>query len=221
MDRTDPGSAMKRLRLPRVSLATLLLLTALVATSITSLMLWVELVPLRQEVYRLRDEVGELVIRDETKLHAVQIPVEKTPTRREWRWRVWWPAGRAYRLHCKEGQIPFEGIPPGSGWNHVEGGAPVVVRYVETQDPESRQWTGRVSCQSTGYGSSADFRSTAVDWYSAPNLQTLVGGVTERTKLFDLDEPVVLHRFLVRADVTSTTIPELSDGLMIWLEPMP
>ena len=45
-------------RRPRVSLLSLLLIMALVATSLTTAMLWREVGPLRAEINRLRDEVG-------------------------------------------------------------------------------------------------------------------------------------------------------------------
>lgn len=56
----------------RFSLLTLLLVTTIVAISITVTMLNREIGPLQEDVARLRNEVGELNIGDPTKLHAIR-----------------------------------------------------------------------------------------------------------------------------------------------------
>lgn len=207
-------------RRPRLTLFSLLLLTALAATSMTTAMLWREVGPLRQEVYRLRDEVGELVIRDESKLHAIRVPVEPTSARREWRWRVWWPKEQSYRLRCADGPIPKAGFPESNGWSQLEGGAPNVISVVATKDPDSERWSTRTEFKRSGSGGGY-FSGSAADWLDTAYVLE-VGGVHEQTKLFETGESVVLCRYRSSDKVNnSSKIPDPADGFMIWLEPMP
>ncbi|MEO0532228.1 MAG: hypothetical protein AAF266_16910 [Planctomycetota bacterium] len=89
-------------RRPRVSLLSLFLLTALVATSVTTGTLWREIRPLRSEVLRLRVETGQLTVDDPAKLHALAIDTMDEDT---WKWRVYLPEGPTYRIATKIGRI--------------------------------------------------------------------------------------------------------------------
>lgn len=82
-------------RRPRVSLLSLFLLTALVATSVTTAMLWWEVEPLRSEVARLRVETGQLTIEDPEKLYAVSIDTIERDT---WKWRVYLPGKQDFQF---------------------------------------------------------------------------------------------------------------------------
>jgi len=59
-----------------------MLVTAIVALSITVATLYGEIGPLREAVARLRNEVGELNIDDPTKLHAIRPLAPTRPTNR-------------------------------------------------------------------------------------------------------------------------------------------
>ena len=96
----------------RFSVLTLLLMTTLVALSVTVAMLYREIGPLREEVSRLRNEVGELNIEDPEKLHAIQV---ETDNELEWKWRIWVPEGASYRLRGDGGPVPKEGYPTNGG----------------------------------------------------------------------------------------------------------
>jgi hypothetical protein len=90
------------LRLPRFSLLTILVLMALAACAITIWQLWRELVPLREEVRGYRAELGKLSIDDPTSVHGIQVPTKEEG----WKWRVYFPPGSDYMLHCYTGMIP-------------------------------------------------------------------------------------------------------------------
>lgn len=98
MDPADP----KPKRRPRVSLLSLFLLTALVATSITTVMLWREVGPLRSEVSRLRVETGQLTVTDPKRIYAVAIDTMEPDS---WKWRVYWPPGHDFRIATTLRQI--------------------------------------------------------------------------------------------------------------------
>ena len=92
---------------PRFSLLTLVLATTIVALSVVLWRVGNEVVPLRAEVKRLRNEVGELVVEDETKICAIQVRTDDDLT---WKWRIWIPPGKKYKLKCTAGRIPKEGF---------------------------------------------------------------------------------------------------------------
>ncbi len=99
---------MGSIRRPRFSLLTLLLLLTIAAIVVTVWQLYAELGPLRGEVKRLRNEVGELSVDDKTKLHAIRVPTDAEST---WKWRVWIPKGRATVAHFHWGDISLTGLP--------------------------------------------------------------------------------------------------------------
>ena len=114
---------------------------ALVACGITIWQLWREVGPLRAEVRRLRDEVGELIVDDPTKIHAIEVRQKDELT---WRWRLWIPAGRTYVLRAVGEDIPKPifpkvgarcGCEPGEMW----------VEYRITKDPAPAR--GEVNCR--------------------------------------------------------------------------
>ena len=63
---------------------------------------------LTQENRRLRDELGELSIDDDTKLHAIRT---SSGEGLEWAWRIWIPEGHEYRLRGHGGLVSKEGWP--------------------------------------------------------------------------------------------------------------
>jgi hypothetical protein len=136
----------RRLKHARFSLLTLMLVTAIVALSITVATLYREIGPLREEVARLRNEVGELNIDDPTKLHAIRID---TDSELEWKWRIWVPGGASYRLRGYGGQVPKEGYPSHGGTMYLrEPGArctlPNSLKYASAVAAADRaQYSGR------------------------------------------------------------------------------
>ncbi|WP_197526575.1 hypothetical protein [Botrimarina colliarenosi] len=81
----------------------LLSLTALVALSITTAMLWRDVGPLRAEVQRLRREAGVLTVSDPDLVHAIGV---ETYVTNAWKWRLWVPANRRVALHVSVSGVP-------------------------------------------------------------------------------------------------------------------
>jgi hypothetical protein len=106
MESPDPKP---RLR-PRISLLSLLMLTALAACAIVIVMQLWEIGPLRSEVRRLRDELGYLHVpyNERHKVHAIALVSEKP---REWRYRISVPESPKYQLRIRSGAMPAR--PPG------------------------------------------------------------------------------------------------------------
>src|SRR5688500_10564334 len=104
----DPMTETSKLRRPRFSLLALIGLTTTIAMGIAIWLLYAEIVPLREENRRLRDELGELFVEDDTKVHAIAV---RSTEDLVWKWRIWIPEGRRYNIHATGEQIPAKGFP--------------------------------------------------------------------------------------------------------------
>jgi hypothetical protein len=143
---------------PRFSLLTSLLLVTIVAMAIVIWQLYAEVVPLRMENRRLRDEVGELTIEDESEFHAMAVRTDDEFT---WKWRIWIPKDVVYRLGYNSQRIPKTGFPPSQGWVTISGGGEHWIEYRVRRDPRSGKWMDGVQASFGGLGS---VQQDWVDW---------------------------------------------------------
>ncbi len=194
----------------RYSLSTLLLLTTIACLAITVALLWREVRPLREEVRRLRDEVGELYVEDPTKLHAIRVNSDNELV---WKWRLWIPEGKRYKLRAEGGKVPSEGFPRSGGTTYLITPGETVVEYRIVKDPRSDSWRGSLHAQGSSVG--ADFHPW-VDW---PSRSSTGGGVGTSTKMFEPGETAVLERKRVGQVRSSSNIPNPAEGFMVWIEP--
>jgi hypothetical protein len=197
-------------RVARFALSTLLLVTAIVALSITVVLLYRELVPLREEVARLRDEVGELNIEDPGRLHAIRVD---TKDELEWKWRIWVPEGAGYRVRVSGGEVSSAGFPGDGGTLYLREPGEHVIRYLIRRDPPDNRWTGTLHTRS---GSVGGDDHPWVEWGSQTSTG---GGVGPSTESFDPGQRVEIIRFRVSQAKSSAAIEDPSAGFLIWLEP--
>jgi hypothetical protein len=188
----------------------MLLTTFVAALLLTVVILYRELIPLRQEVARLRDEVGELYVVDETKPHAIQAETDNVL---EWRWRIWVPKGIKYRVRVYGGLVPAAGFPKDGSTVYLHESGEQVVRYVIRRDPRTNLWNGEL--RTVGAAVSADEQAW-VEWTSRTSTSS---GVGQSTKSFEPTETIELIRHRVSQANTSAAIPDPADGFMVWLEP--
>jgi hypothetical protein len=183
---------------------------ALVACGITIWQLWREVGPLRAEVRRLRDEVGELAVDDPAKIHAIQV---RQPDSLTWRWRLWIPEGRTYALRSVGGKIPAKGYPELGGTLFVRDPGEMSVEYRITKDPRSDTWRGAMSVKGGSIGSDEHA------WVTWSNRTGTGVGVGTSTRSFEPGATVVLTRQRFGQGDSSDDIPDRAPGFMIWLEP--
>ena len=208
MDEIDTSRGM-RLR-PRFSLLTALLVTTIVGMAIVLVVQWRALGPLRAEVRRLRDEVGELSVDDPTKLCAIQVDTRDELT---WKWRVWIPENRVYRLRLYGEEVPAKGFPNEGGTIWLREPGECVVEYRITRDPRDGKWYGGLKA---GPGSVGKDAQPWVEWKSRTST---TGGVGKDTRSFEPDQRVELTRHRVSQADSSDDIEDPAAGFMIWLEP--
>ena len=163
-----------------------------------------------QENRRLRDELGELSIDDDTKLHAIRT---SSGEGLEWAWRIWIPAGHQYRLRGDGGLIPKEGWPREGGTMYLRDAGEHVIRYRIVQDPRDGKWYGSLSTRS---GSVGKDHHEWVEWRSSTS-QT--AGVSSVTQAFpDTRDIVELCRHRVSQASSTSKIEDPAAGFVIWLE---
>jgi hypothetical protein len=201
----------------RVSLRTLLVLTAFVAMMVSLLVstgnnrrLARVNESLVAENRRLRDEVGELSIDDEGRLHAIRTSADSYL---EWTWRVWIPKGREYRLRCVASDVPAKGWPTGTGASIMRLPAgEQVIRYRIRRDPRDGRFYGDLS---TSDGSVGHHEHPWVEW---PSRVSTTGGVGTTTRAYEADRIVELCRHRVSQASSSEDIEDPSAGFLIWFE---
>jgi hypothetical protein len=201
-------------RRARFSLATLLLVMALAALGVTVWQLYAELVPMRVELRRLRDEVGELSIEDKTKLNAIAVRTKEPFT---WKWRVWIPSGRKYQLHYADRDIPRQGFPRGHGMLFISEPGEMWIEYRISRDPNTGKWMDKLSTSNGSVGSSQQ------DWVEAPRRTSSVSGVGTTTAEMPPGEIALITRQKVSTKATMTNASQIEDpssGFMIWLVPV-
>ncbi len=196
------------------SLLNLLLLTAVAALSLTVVTLWREVTPLRHEVRRLRAEVGELEVRDESRPHAIQL---ETDSDTNWKWLVWIPDGTNYVLHLANEKIPRSGVP--STDRHcmviVGSGEQLILQYRIRRDPVDDRLTGFLSA-----ANQIMLHTDGLEWIDWGRRIVEHRGVVRSSQQGPNDEPFVLLRY--RNSLQAASIPFIEDpspGVMVWLEP--
>jgi hypothetical protein len=164
---------------------------------------------LEAEIRRLRNEVGELAIVDESRFHAIRVA---TDNELEWKWRIWIPERRRYQLRVVYDHIPKEGFPQGGSTSMLFEPGEHTVRYLIQRDPRDNRWHGTLF---TADGYLSGHNHPWVDW---KRTSTTVG-VDKSTENFAPDERVELARHRVSQATSLDKIEDPAAGFLIWLEP--
>jgi hypothetical protein len=159
--------------------------------------------------------LGRLVLSDPSKFHVVAVPTYEDLL---WRWRIYVPPGQSLDLHSVQQNIPERGFPASYGTSgRLEEGEYVLTAAIR----RDRNGTWQLTLARPHSSSSSGFGGEQAGWLTdSPGWSTEQAGSTE-TQVFDANEPIVLLRLRCMqkqgAGVSSTT-PEPSDGVMIWIK---
>lgn len=209
----------RRNLLPRFSLRALMLalvlLTLFASHLVTSYRLW----RAEGEVRRLRDQLGELVVSDPTRIHVLPVELQEP---KAWRWRLYLPPSRNYELHEAMSDIPPQGVVRGGHSVFRPGEYTVTARI---QRDEHARWSLMLFYDQGS--ASMPFPAEQTDWLERREggFQTegVIGTVHGRgTQVFAPNDAVVLLR--VRA---STKVPGggwsapagPTQGVLLWIRP--
>jgi hypothetical protein len=84
------------------------------------------------QIVALRAELGYLTINDRSKVHVLELPARGD---REWKFRLYLPPGKKWRLCSSHGKIPaqgFEGVQ--HGWATLEAGEQSIEAFVHAPE---------------------------------------------------------------------------------------
>jgi hypothetical protein len=216
---------------PRVSLLTLLLLTAAIVLGISHLAtshrekaLLQQVAGLNAERQKLRDELGYFDIADSKKIHVRNI---REQTEHTWKWRVYLPPG-TFHLNCAVEGIPQQGFeaPPhltdvitSKGESHV----------YEVAIREAAEGKWQLVLRQAGQGALRSGMPPDHDLVRKADLRgstSSCAGLSE-AEIAPNDQPLSLLRMRVTArdrDPSDKAAPfpdptTPCDGVLIWIEP--
>lgn len=206
---------LKRSCAPRFSLLTAILLMTIIGLVIVTVRLWREVGPLREETRRLRDEVGELSIEDDAKIHAIEVRTKDPLT---WKFRVWVPKGQKVKVRSRWGDVPRTGVPEAKAGVDLDEGEHWVTYRVQ-HSPNENSWGVILESVDSGTGQEIPEKER---WWQWPEPAAIWGeGVQHMTGTFDEDqEPFILKRWRVANTDDSDDFKkmEITAGFIIWLE---
>jgi len=228
---------------PRFSLRTLLLLTTIVALGVALWRVGSEVVPLRVEVRKLRNELGILQIDESEKIYAIRVEANDDQLHK---FRVYLPKGKQYSVNYAYSGIPIEGQPASAGSQNVEAGEYLItvrIRYrpnLDSGEPspyasailrvtpsQGQRFSSSVSNISIGGGSGNS-------WIANQEIDGRCGSIKRidrQVEISEPDQPVDLLRIRSARPIniqrgadgnvisySHETIEEPCDGFMIWIE---
>lgn len=204
----------------RFSLLNLLLLTAILVLSLTVGRLWNELRPLREDVKRLRAEVGELDIEDPKLVHAI---TARTYQQRVWRWKIWCPAGKSVVVRMASHDIPADptAFPKPDGRLHLNRNNPDAAEVEVTLSSEQlTDGAVRWNLHAGGITTHPRVPEDATQWLLEGS-SGWSGGPRHETLVQRPGEPLELLR--IRAFYNTNQVPPPSppkegDGVLVWVE---
>jgi hypothetical protein len=219
---------------PRFSLLNLLVMVSVMGLLLLVIQQWREVEPLRQEVRRLRTELGYLVIEDPTKVYAIRAQSIEAIEPNTWRWRLYLPPGGKYSLNVFSGHISglvrqpqmkqFEaakrdGLGKLSSRKLEAGELKLDIKLVA----EGEQWI-----LETVPGGSHRIPQAYAEWLSLRRDAMAIFGVSQEQKVFENGQPVMLMyiprpRFTTNSAGRSVTnLPSRdTDAIVVWLEQQP
>jgi hypothetical protein len=223
---------MSRFR-PRISLLTALLLMTILALVLVIVQLGRKLGPLTAEVHQLRQYAGHLSIDDASRIQAIEV---RQPDPNLWRWRLYLPPGRQYKLLQFGGHLPPRRKLSNKDWlaelrkapvqksemtsDEFEGEFPVETTFTSVGDT----WKLEMSWGDT----ISTARYTFQDNWPAKHRHEESDIWPRQQRIFEPGEPILLLYLSkpalrrARGEGISSSVPaEPPEGIALWIEPPP
>jgi len=173
-------------------------------------------------IEKLQVQVGELVITDPNKLHAVAIPSYEDLT---WRWRLHVPDNTTHLYRFATHDVPETGIPASPDSFPLDGGDYELTAAIRKD--RNDDWALNVFAQRDPFGRIGLRREQtfALDpdhsqWAArAPGSSSRQAGCDGTESMTPGEAMVLLRHRIMREldDGSSSTVPEPCDGVMIWI----
>lgn len=213
--------------LPRFSIATLLLATAVIACAVSHFIVSRKLADAKDALTALRNDALVLDADDSSLIHVIALP---TYGQLQWRWKVQLPLDGEYRLRYGIEQIPETGLPSKSkaladvfydnALEPLPGGIPLVLQVALFKD-RNGAWSITASNGVRGAFGKIDNPPPWLDSKTHGGWGTFISGL-ERTDSSSADGPLLLlsMRKLKIAPASGVLDVDKSptDGLSVWIE---
>ena len=156
----------------------------------------------------LRRAMGILAVEDRSRIHVLPVDVQEPLT---WRYRLYLPEDREYRIYEVTHNIPQEGFPPedGASYSSIRSGETTITLKVQ-KDPKGH-WIASVYTDSGS--ASFGIPLAHAQWLEKPTQRNFFGPKAEN---FAADERIVLMRLRATSTVPR---PATTPGVMFWIAP--
>lgn len=171
------------------------------------------------EISRWRREAGGLGIRDPKDLHAIAVQTEVDDF---WKWRVWIPESKQYRVRMAVDDIPEAGIPSSAACtSSVDAPGEQIIRVWLQRDRTSETGTLRLTLEAEGQGGGAGCGAGTIPLAQWDNPKSVMRGIGSGTMSYGSPPSLELFRCRLASSPSAESLDKLSQGFMIWLEQVP
>jgi hypothetical protein len=169
----------------------------------------------REEINRLRAEIGYLTIGDRSKVHALG---QRVLSDYHWRWRVYLPPGKQWKFCQALGRMPRQGFDVSHGTSSIDSGEFTIEAFIgRDADGERRLVVATPTSRTSQSLDEAQYRELVKAGYSTTGI-----GAT-RTEVLEAGGPILLIRLRQHEPIPGSpggfrTSDEPQFGFMLWLE---
>lgn len=216
----------------RYSILNILVLMTIIALAICVVLLWRDAEFARGVARSLRGEVGQLTIDDKTRVIAIQV---RQPDPHLWRWRVYLPPGRLYKLRQAAGPLPSRVGMKDKDWlTAVKNN-----QYGYLGEHSGNEMQGELVFEASLFRQEdgwrfvtrpgddvSVFRSTFLGDWLGDSSRIERGDVSKNAqRVFERHEPIILLHLVkpilkptAGGAIQSTEDPKPAEGIVVWLE---
>ena len=199
-----------------MSLGTLLLLVTVLALAFSHLITSRQLSAARKELVNYRYQYGVLRVGDPARPHVLRYADIENP----WKWHVYVPKDKSYKLMCGVGAVPSVGVPKVSGLQHVQetwiqGDGKQTTIFVSLANLEPDKLKLSIG------GEDAQTLSQIIprtDVYRKSNFNQFSVGYREPF-VAEVDAPFVIFYQTERSMKQSAAPDAMSNGVVVWMVP--
>ena len=214
------------MRKPQLSLASILLLTTLVALAISHVITSQKLVRVQNEMNALFVELRPFGSQTGDRMFARLLPTQSPQML--WRWKIQLPEKGMYRLRSLIGDAPATGYPRIGGANDpifqdkdfllLDGGSPSLLSVQISNYNKSGKW--EILAKTPDRELCLPIVNIA-PWLVQRTGYTITEGMDEmKTESADVGQPLQLIRMRKAASVSGAVSPDPNptDGILLWIE---
>lgn len=194
------------------SLGTLLLFLVIGVLAFSHITTSLQLAEARRELEKYRYEYGHLVVGDDSRPHLLEYAEQSNP----WKWHVYLPEGKSYKMKCGIGKVPHQGLPNVADLNQVRetwvaGNGEIMTMTVSILDRDDDDLQISIGCD--GSQTVRQIVPTKDVYTRTVYLRSSAG--SGETFAPDPDTPFVLFY-----QVEHLPTAQASAGVVVWIEPI-